>query len=113
MMVVATAFLVLERIAPGRELPHAPGWYGRAILINLAPVAITFATNRLWLDLLSGLSLFHLARLESSVLQGFIGWLVGTFFSTGGIASAIFRASGLSSTRSTILGTHRGFDRLL
>ena len=80
MMVVATAFLVLERIAPGRELPHAPGWYGRAILINLAQVAITFATNRLWLDLLSGLSLFHLARLESSVLQGFIGWLVGTFF---------------------------------
>ncbi|MGB9061870.1 MAG: hypothetical protein WCC80_00460 [Pseudolabrys sp.] len=52
MMVVATAFLVLERIAPGRELPHAPGWYGRAILINLAQVAITFATNRLWLDLL-------------------------------------------------------------
>ena len=102
MMVVATAFLVLERIAPGRELPHAPGWYGRAILIT-AQVAITFATNRLWLDLLSGLSLFHLARLESSVLQGFIGWLVGTFFSTGGIASAIFRASGLSSTRSTIL----------
>jgi hypothetical protein len=100
MMVVATAFLVLDRIAPGRELPHAPGWYGRAILINLAQVAITFATNRLWLDLLSGLSLFHLARLESSVLQGFIGWLVGTF---GGIASAIFRASGLSSTRSTIL----------
>ncbi|MGB8109634.1 MAG: sterol desaturase family protein, partial [Pseudolabrys sp.] len=70
MMVVATAFLVLERIAPGRELPHAPGWYGRTILINLAQVAITFATNRLWLDLLSGLSLFHLARLESSVLQG-------------------------------------------
>ena len=46
---------------------------------------------------------FTWQRLESSVLQGFIGWLVGTFFSTGGIASAIFRASGLSSTRSTIL----------
>jgi len=47
MMVVATAFLALERIAPGRELPHAPGWYGRAILINVVQVAITFATNHL------------------------------------------------------------------
>jgi len=71
--------LALERIAPGRELPHAPGWYGRAILINLVQVAITFATNHLWLDLLSGVSLFHLARLENAVLQGFIGWFVGTF----------------------------------
>ena len=79
MMVVATAFLALERIAPGRELPHAPGWYGRAILVNLVQVAITFATNRLWLDLLSGVSLFHLARLENAVMQGFIGWFVGTF----------------------------------
>src|SRR5262245_17478515 len=47
--------------------------------INLVQVAITFATNHLWLDLLSGVSLFHLARLESAVLQGFIGWFVGTF----------------------------------
>jgi sterol desaturase/sphingolipid hydroxylase (fatty acid hydroxylase superfamily) len=79
MMFVAAAFLALERIAPGRELPHAPGWYGRAILINIVQVAITFATNHLWLDPLSGVSLFHLARLESAVLQGFIGWFVGTF----------------------------------
>jgi hypothetical protein len=95
--------LALERIAPGRELPHAPGWYGRAILINLVQVAITFATNHLWLDLLSGVSLFHLARLENAVLQGFIGWFVGTFVSTGGTACAISQASGLSSTRFTIL----------
>ena len=64
MMIVAAAFLALERIAPGRELPHAPGWYGRAILINLAQVAITFATNQLWIDLLSGASLFHLAEIS-------------------------------------------------
>ena len=60
MMVVAAAFLAPESIAPGRELPHAPGWCGRAILINLVQVAITFATNHLWLDLLSGVSLLHL-----------------------------------------------------
>jgi hypothetical protein len=79
MMVVATAFLALERIAPGRKLPHAPGWYGRAILINLAQVAITFATNHLWLDLLSGVSLFHLARLESGAAGIHRLILVGTF----------------------------------
>ncbi len=37
---VAAAFLTLERIAPGRELPHAPGWYGRAVLVNLIQAAI-------------------------------------------------------------------------
>ncbi len=76
---VATAFLILERLAPGRELPHAPGWYGRAILINAAQAGITFSTNHVWLDALSGASLFHLADLRTPVLEGFIGWLVGTF----------------------------------
>src|SRR5262245_35595820 len=79
MMIVAGGCLALERIAPGRELPHAPGWYGRAILINFVQATITFVSNELWLNLLSGASLFHLAKVESSVLQGFIGWLVGTF----------------------------------
>lgn len=78
--IAAAAFLILERLAPGRELPHAPGWYGRAVLINLVQAAITFATNRLWVDLMSGASLFHLANLQSPLLQGFIGWFVGTFF---------------------------------
>jgi hypothetical protein len=30
-MLVAAAFLLLERLTPGRELPHAPGWYARAV----------------------------------------------------------------------------------
>jgi sterol desaturase/sphingolipid hydroxylase (fatty acid hydroxylase superfamily) len=79
-MLVAAAFLLLERLAPGRELPHAPGWYGRAVLINAAQAVITFGTNRLWVNLLSGASLFHLAAVSNAVLQGFVGWLVGTFF---------------------------------
>jgi sterol desaturase/sphingolipid hydroxylase (fatty acid hydroxylase superfamily) len=77
---VAAAFLTLERIAPGRELPHAPGWYGRAVLVNLIQAAISFGTNRLWVDLMSGASLFHLAGSLNPVLQGFAGWFVGTFF---------------------------------
>src|SRR5262245_61451645 len=79
-ILVAAAFLVLERLAPGRELPHAPGWYARAVLINATQALITFATNRLWVNLLSGASLFNLAEIPNPVVQGFIGWLVGTFF---------------------------------
>ena len=33
-MLVAAAFLLLERLAPGRELPHAPGWYGRWVIFH-------------------------------------------------------------------------------
>ncbi|MFY9685437.1 MAG: sterol desaturase family protein, partial [Pseudolabrys sp.] len=79
-MIAAAVFLLLERLAPGRELPHAPGWYGRAILINAAQAIITFGTNRIWISLLSGASLFDLAAIHSPVVQGFIGWFVGTFF---------------------------------
>jgi len=79
-MLVAAGFLLLERLAPGRELPHAPGWYVRAILINIVQAAITFGTNRLWLDALLGASVFDLSAVPYPMLQGFIGWLVGTFF---------------------------------
>ena len=47
-MPVAATFLLVERLTPGRELPHAPGWYARAVLINGAQAVITFDTNRLW-----------------------------------------------------------------
>jgi hypothetical protein len=40
-LIAAAFFLTLERARPGRELPNAPGWYGRAIVINLCQVAIT------------------------------------------------------------------------
>jgi len=76
----AMAFFTLERAAPGRELPNSRGWYGRAVLVNLAQIGITLATNSLWLKLFSGASVFHLASLKMPVLEGFIGWFVGTFF---------------------------------
>ena len=41
------AFMILERVAPGRELPNAPGWYGRALLVTLFQFGITLATRRL------------------------------------------------------------------
>lgn len=79
-VLAAVFFFVLERVKPGRELPNAPGWYGRAILITLIQVAITLATNKLWLDLFSGASLFKLAAWNMPVAEGFVGWFVGTFF---------------------------------
>jgi sterol desaturase/sphingolipid hydroxylase (fatty acid hydroxylase superfamily) len=78
--VVAAGFLALERLAPGRELPHSRGWYVRALLINLTQVGITFSTNAVWTDLFSGVSAVHVAQLKAPILEGFIGWFVGTFF---------------------------------
>jgi len=56
-VLAAVAFFALERVAPGRELPNSRGWYGRAVLVNLAEIAITLATNHLWLKIFSGASL--------------------------------------------------------
>jgi sterol desaturase/sphingolipid hydroxylase (fatty acid hydroxylase superfamily) len=76
----ALIFLTLERVRPGRELPNSKGWYARAALINLCQVAITFGTNKLWIELFAGASLVKLAAWNTPVLEGFVGWLVGTFF---------------------------------
>lgn len=75
----AAGFLLLERLRPGRDLPHAPGWYGRALLINLCQVAIALAANVLWVKLLNAPSLFHLASWRLPIVEGFIAWFVGTF----------------------------------
>lgn len=81
LVVIATIlFLVLECVFPGRDLPKAPGWYGRALLMNLAQLAIILATARLWIDLFGGLSLFHLSNWNAPLLEGFVGWFIGTFF---------------------------------
>ena len=72
-------FLVAERARPGRQLPHSKGWYARAILVTLIQLTITLITARLWIRIFGGLSLFHLSRCDSPLLEGFIGWLTGTF----------------------------------
>jgi sterol desaturase/sphingolipid hydroxylase (fatty acid hydroxylase superfamily) len=74
------AFLLLERAFPGRQLPHSKGWYGRAILVNLCQLAITVAMAKMWIRLFGNASLFNLSGLDMPVLEGFVGWFVGTFF---------------------------------
>jgi sterol desaturase/sphingolipid hydroxylase (fatty acid hydroxylase superfamily) len=81
LVIVSTiVFLGLERAFPGRSLPHSKGWYGRAILINLCQLAITVAMAKIWIQLLGDTSLFSLSSWDIPVLEGFVGWLVGTFF---------------------------------
>ena len=76
----SAAFMILERVAPGRELPNSPGWYGRAVIITLFQIIATLATGKLWAWLSDRASLFDLDALQSPILEGFIGWLVATFF---------------------------------
>jgi len=80
LMAVSTAlFFMLERVFPGRALPRSEGWYPRAILLNLAQLVITLATARLWIGFFGDLSFFKLSRLHAPLLEGFVGWFVGTF----------------------------------
>jgi sterol desaturase/sphingolipid hydroxylase (fatty acid hydroxylase superfamily) len=72
-------FLIWERVFPGRQLPHARGWYLRALLINLAQLGITLATAKLWIEIF-GFSLFDLSVWQMPMAEGFVGWLIGTFF---------------------------------
>jgi sterol desaturase/sphingolipid hydroxylase (fatty acid hydroxylase superfamily) len=81
MTLLATgAFLVAERLVPGRALPASPGWYARALLVNFAQLAITLATGKVvWPLLFAGGSLLSLAGWEAPALEGFIAYFVGTF----------------------------------
>jgi hypothetical protein len=78
-VLAAAAFLILERVRPGRELPNAPGWYARALVVTLFQVGITLVTNRLWVHLFAHISLFDLRALHLPIVEGFIGWFTGTF----------------------------------
>jgi len=71
-------FLVLERVFPGRNQPHSPGWYGRAVFLNLAQLGVVLLGGVTWAVWMQGPSLLSIASLPA-VLQGFVCWFVGTF----------------------------------
>ncbi len=73
-------FFTLERVRPGRALPHVRGWYARAVCMNGLQMLITLGLNRAWNTWLHGPSLLGLSRLHSPALQGLSAWLIGTFF---------------------------------
>ena len=79
--IIATiVFLSLERILPGRKLPNSKGWYFRALSINLIQILIILVTNKMWLNIFNGISFFSLSNIKIPLLEGFIGYIVGTFF---------------------------------
>jgi sterol desaturase/sphingolipid hydroxylase (fatty acid hydroxylase superfamily) len=76
---IAALFLFLERMFPGRELPHARGWYARAVLLNAAQLGIVVLAGYTWSIWLRGPSVFHLAGTLPPIAEGFVCWFVGTF----------------------------------
>lgn len=74
------AFLVWERLRPGRQLPHSKAWYPRALALNLLQVVITLGTVRLWVHWFGTHSLLSLSAWHKPALQGAVAWFVGTFF---------------------------------
>ena len=77
--VVTLCFLVLERLFPGRNLPPVPGWYVRALAVNLAQLGITLGCGALWVYLFQGVSILSIAGWNMPVAEGFVGWFIGTF----------------------------------
>jgi sterol desaturase/sphingolipid hydroxylase (fatty acid hydroxylase superfamily) len=76
---VAAAFLALERLLPGRELPHSRGWHLRAWLLNAAQLGIVVLGGYTWSKWLQGPSLLHIDGELPAFAQGFVCWFVGTF----------------------------------
>jgi sterol desaturase/sphingolipid hydroxylase (fatty acid hydroxylase superfamily) len=80
LFVSVIAFLVLERVYPGRKLQNSSNWYLRVLFINLLQAGITFSTNAVWTGLFQSSNIFSLSEFKNPVFEGFICWFVGTFF---------------------------------
>lgn len=72
-------FLIWERAIHGRTLPNSKGWYVRSLSINLIQLGITLITGKIWIEWFSDKSIIHLASLNMPILEGLIGWFIGTF----------------------------------
>lgn len=75
----ALFFIVMERIRPGRELPHSRGWYLRAVMMNLAQLGVVILAGYTWDRWLQGVSLLRIEPMMPAPVQGFLAWFVGTF----------------------------------
>jgi sterol desaturase/sphingolipid hydroxylase (fatty acid hydroxylase superfamily) len=78
-LAASVLFFVAERVLPGRELPEAPGWYARAAFLNACQVGIVLLAGVAWNRWMQRWSLFHISGSMSPVLQGALGWFIGTF----------------------------------
>src|SRR5258705_13048108 len=80
-LVVAStlAFLALERVFPGRDLPYSKGCYTRVIFANLTQLLITLAIAILWIEIMGVLSLLKLSYSRMPILEAFVSWFCVTF----------------------------------
>ena len=80
LLIVSTVFFfVLERINPGRELPHSQGWYARAIFINLIQLLMIGIAGITWNEFFRKYTIFSIGDWKYPALEGFFYWFVGTF----------------------------------
>ncbi len=72
-------FLGLERKFPGRELPEAKGWHGRALLINGLQLALIGLGGLTWNTYFRQYSWLHLGHWHTPLTEGLTYWFFGTF----------------------------------
>jgi sterol desaturase/sphingolipid hydroxylase (fatty acid hydroxylase superfamily) len=78
-LAIAVFFFAAERLFPGRALPNSPGWYVRAVLLNLAQFGVVMLAGVSWDIWFRHLSLFDVSRAMSAPAQGLLAWFIGTF----------------------------------
>lgn len=78
-IVITLIFLLWERIKPGRLLPNSKGWYTRSLFINFIQLGITLITGKIWFEWFGEKSFFNISNLDMPIIEGFIGWFIGTF----------------------------------
>lgn len=76
---VAGLFFLAERLYPGRRLPNSPGWYLRAVFLNLCQLGVVLLAGLSWETWLRGDSLFRIAGAMPALQQGLLAWFIGTF----------------------------------
>ena len=77
--IVTLAFFIVERIRPGRPLPHVRGWYLRAALMNVMQLSLIGMGGILWNKYFREHALFSLGYWQNPIAEGAFYWFVGTF----------------------------------
>jgi len=67
--VFAVVLFWAERRFPGRQLPEAPGWYGRAIVFNLLDIVILTAVGWIFEDFFRAHALYPVSQWNAPPLE--------------------------------------------
>lgn len=70
---------ILERVAPGWELPNVKTWPIRVLIINLIQLGVILIAGITWEIWFSKWSIFHLSENVSPIAGGLISYFIGTF----------------------------------